>query len=67
MVYKIKFKKVFIILLGLILSVHSMSYADSRDRRGDHRNYRYRDHPHYVGNHPNPAKNNHAGLMGKIS
>ena len=47
MAYTIDFKKALIVFLGIILSVYSLSYADSRDRRVDHRFYRYRDHPHF--------------------
>ncbi len=47
MINYIDFKKVFVVIIGLILSFYSISYADSKDRRVDHRFYRYHDHPHF--------------------
>jgi hypothetical protein len=47
MLNRIDLKKVFIVALGLMLSAYSTSFADSRDRHGDHRYYRYHDRPHF--------------------
>jgi hypothetical protein len=59
MINNIDFKKFFIVILGLILSVYSISYADSRDHRGEHRFYRYHDHPH-LGVHVNILPNRYS-------